>query len=281
MRKKQQHTSKILYPPPNTLIPIPHPHRITARLLLLLPPNSPIPEPSLLLPAPAIPILFIKLANRAQTAHILTDTRADLLQRAVEMPLTQGPFLRVVGRLILLLISGRVCVCVAVIFIFIVIVTRGAGHELLAHAGESGCHADVFEVGARVEGGLGREVGDGDFGVEDFGFEVDLQDCFPVRFRRQVDEQTAGEATEGGFVEVKGAVRGDHDEGGEFRHAVPFAQELVDEFAVTGSSVGAGAGTENGVCLVDKDDTRVELFGQGEDRSDVLFAFADVHIVHI
>ena len=156
-----------------------------------------------------------------------------------------------------------------------------SGFEFLTHARQRGRDAEVLEVGAGVEGGLGREVGGRDLGVEAFGFEVDLQDGFAVLLNGEVDEEAAGQSAEGGFVEIEGAVGGDHDEGGELRHAVPFAEELVDQFAVAGAVGAAGAGAEDGVGFVDEDDAGRELFGEGEDGPDVLFAFADVHVVDI
>lgn len=50
---------------------------------------------------------------------------------------------------------------------------------------------------------------------------------------------------------------------------------------MAGSVAPAGAGAEDGVCFVDEHDAGCELFGKGEDGSDVLFAFADVHVVDI
>ena len=226
---------------PSTLIP--YPRRITTRLLLL--PTRPIAKPALLPPAPPIPILFIKLSNRAQTAHILTDTRADFLQRLDKMLRPQGSFLRVFVFFGLVLILG----------------VRGRGVEFLSYAGEGGGDAEVFQVGAGIKGRLGREVGDGDVRVEEFGFEVDFQNGFSVFLRGEVDEEAAGQATKGGFVEVVGTVGGDHDEGGELSHAVPFAEELIDEFAVGGPVLAAGTRAEDGVGFIDENDTGGELFG--------------------
>lgn len=222
---------------------VPHPRRITPNLLPLA--TCLVPKPALLPPAPAIAILLIKLPDRAQTAHILANARADLLHRLVEMSRLQRSLFRV----FVLVGFGRI------------LGVSGRGVELLAHAGEGGCDAEVLEVGSGVEGCLGSEVGNGDVGVEEFGFEVDLEDCFPVLLHGQIDEEAARQATEGCFVEIKGTVRGDHDECGELRHAVPLAQELVDEFTVTGSIAAARARTEDGVGFVDEDDAGRELFG--------------------
>ena len=163
---------------------IPHPGRITPHLLHL-PTNSPVPKPSLLPPPPTIPILFIKLPNGAQTAHILANARANLLHRLVEMSLMQRPLLRV---FVLLLGRSRVR---TVIFRMRGGGGSSSGVEFFAHASKSGCDADVLEVGAGVKGCLGGEVRGGDFGVEEFGLEVDLQDCFSVLFGWQIDEEAA------------------------------------------------------------------------------------------
>ncbi len=158
----------------------------------------------------------------------------------------------------------------------------GSGVEFFAHAGEGGGDGDVFEVGAGVERGLGGEVGEGDGGVEEFVFQVDPQDRFSVFLKGEIDEQSARQAAQAGFVEVEGSVCGDHDEGGCLPHAVPLAEELVDEFAVGGAvAAAAAAGAEDGVGFVDKDDAGGEFFGKGKDGADILFAFADVHVVDV
>ena len=64
----------------------------------------------------------------------------------------------------------------------------GGGVEFFAHARERGGDGYVFEIAAGVEGGLGGELGEGDVGAEEFVFEVDLEDGFPVFFDGEVDE---------------------------------------------------------------------------------------------
>ena len=231
LNKKKKKT-----PQTRSLPPVPHPRGIAAGLLRLLHRQEPVA--ALLPPAAAIPVLFIKLTDRAQTAHVLAHARADFLHRFLEMPLVQRALLRIFE----ILRSTGLC-----------------GVEFLAHAGERGGDGEVFEVGAGVEGCLGREGGKGDGGVEELVFEVNLEDFLAVFFKREVDEEAAREAAKGGFVEVEGAVGGDHDEGGHVVHAVPFAEELVDEFAVAGAVAGAPTGAENGIGFVDEDDAGGEF----------------------
>ena len=50
---------------------------------------------------------------------------------------------------------------------------------------------------------------------------------------------------------------------------------------MAGAVAAAAAGAEDGVGFVDEDDAGSEFFGEAEDCSDVLFAFADVHVVDI
>ena len=63
----------------------PHPRGI------LIPPPHILPKPKPLLPLLPllIPKLLIKLLNRPQTTHILTNTRANLLQRSIKVPWQQ------------------------------------------------------------------------------------------------------------------------------------------------------------------------------------------------
>jgi len=64
-------------------------------------------------------------------------------------------------------------------------------------------------------------------------------------------------------------------------HAVPLAEELIDDFPVGDRALGtAAAGSEEGVGFVDEDDAGGgELFGKCEDGFYVLLALADVHVV--
>ena len=256
---------------------IPHSNRITPHLILLPTRHGPIAEAALLPPTAAVAVFFVELADGAQSAHVLADARADFLEGFGEVFRAQGALFGVFvfGCFVVVIGGGgggdggvvAVVVFVAVILRLICILVRllmcgrGRGVEFLAHAREGGGDANVLQVGARVKGGLGREVGDGDFGVEEFGFEMDLENGFSVLLRGQIHEDAARQSTEGRFVEVKGTIGGDHDEGGGFRYSVPFAEELVYKLPVTGPTAGAATRTEDSVCFVDEDDARGEFFG--------------------
>ena len=134
--------------------------------------------------------------------------------------------------------------------------------KLFTDAGESSRDSEVFEVGARVEWCLRGNGGDGDTRVKVFFFEMDAEYSLPISFGGKIDKKATWKSAQGGFVEIKRPVCGDHNEGGEIVHAIPFAEELIDEFAM-GAAVGAPSSrAEDGVCFVDKDNAGGEFLGE-------------------
>lgn len=69
-------------------------------------------------------------------------------------------------------------------------------------------------------GGEGRK---GDRRFELFVFEVNAKDSLAVFFGREIDKKAAGKTTQAGVIQVERSIGGDHDEGGDIVHTVPFA----------------------------------------------------------
>jgi len=74
---------------------------------------------------------------------------------------------------------------------------------------------------------------------------------------------------------------GNHHEDAIVIHAVPLAEELVDDLAVSVAVAGTAAGAEDGVCLVDEDDARRKLLRQAEDCAHHLLALANILLVDL
>ena len=112
---------------------------------------------------------------------------------------------------------------------------------LFTYGGDGGGDTDVLQVGARVKGCLLGKSGEIDGAVEDFVAKVDAEDRLSVFGDWKIDEEAARKATQDCIVEIEGSVACYHHEDAVVVHAVPFAEELVDDFAVGVAVAGATA----------------------------------------